>query len=185
MASITLVAVCFLCSCTAPQPPVVNGKDRVPVNTSPIEFSKPLIKEKDSRGDRSVAAESDIATHPELPKAKACSSYSPPISKTFIFTYPFGEYEVLKSEKFQDLVQEAGLAEIVLIRARTDGVLKTDSDEEVARNRALSMRSALLEHGISPLKINLNYASAMDYTSENDTTEGRAKNRRVEVHLFN
>lgn len=54
----------------------------------------------------------------------------------------------------------------------------------VALKRALSARKYLVDRGVSPLKIMVNFASAADYVTENITPEGRYQNQRVEIELI-
>ncbi|MBT84117.1 MAG: hypothetical protein CMN89_06475 [Sutterellaceae bacterium] len=49
--------------------------------------------------------------------------------------------------------------------------------------RALSARKYLVDRGVSPLKVMVNFASAADYVTENITPEGRYQNQRVEIEL--
>ena len=57
-------------------------------------------------------------------------------------------------------------------------------DEILALKRALSARKYLVDRGVSPLKIMVNFASAADYVTENITPEGRYQNQRVEIELI-
>jgi hypothetical protein len=41
----------------------------------------------------------------------------------------------------------------------------------------------LVDRGVSPLKVMVNFASAADYITENITPEGRYQNQRVEIEL--
>ena len=76
-------------------------------------------------------------------------------------------------------------AKRIIVRGRTDGLQPSATDEKIALNRALSAQRFLVNHGVSPLIIAVNYLSAGDYAADNNSAAGRAQNRRVDIDVFN
>lgn len=83
-----------------------------------------------------------------------------------------------------EMLADAKDAAMVTINGRTSTNKPSQRDEGLALARAVAARAWLVERGVSPLKIMLNYASATDYAADNTTTEGRKLNQRVEVEVF-
>jgi hypothetical protein len=73
---------------------------------------------------------------------------------------------------------QAALAQDVL------SIGELDEDEALALGRAVSAHSWLVKHGVSPLKIMINYVSAADFVADNSTPEGRRENQRVEIEVI-
>lgn len=83
-----------------------------------------------------------------------------------------------------EMLVDAKDAAMVTINGRTSTNKASLRDEALALARAVSARAWLVERGVSPLKIMINYASATDYAADNTTLEGRKLNQRVEVEVF-
>jgi outer membrane protein OmpA-like peptidoglycan-associated protein len=82
------------------------------------------------------------------------------------------------------VVPEAKTAETIEIRGRTDELGSAQLNEVLARNRALAVRDylhqkKLPEHTV----IRVSFKGACCYLAGNDTEEGRATNRRVEIEF--
>lgn len=75
-------------------------------------------------------------------------------------------------------------ASMIIINGRTSTDIPSGKDEYLAFSRAASARAWLIGHGVSPLKILINYASAADYLTENLTADGRYQNQRVEIEVI-
>jgi outer membrane protein OmpA-like peptidoglycan-associated protein len=75
-------------------------------------------------------------------------------------------------------------AQHIEVRGRTDAQITSNKDEQVALARAISARRFLVQNGVTPSKIGLNFVSGGDFVADNDTEEGRAKNRRVEIEVW-
>jgi outer membrane protein OmpA-like peptidoglycan-associated protein len=78
------------------------------------------------------------------------------------------------------LIEAAREATQVRIRGRADATGLPETNLQLARDRALSVRRLLVEGGIEPKKLHTSFARA-DYIASNETAEGRAQNRRVDV----
>jgi len=81
-------------------------------------------------------------------------------------------------------LQDAPNAALVTVRGRTSTNQPSAKDEALALARAISARNYLIKRGVSPLKISLNYASAMDFIADNSTPEGKLENQRVEIEMI-
>lgn len=158
-----------LAACSSPpEPPTVSGKDRKPISTAP---AMPQI-------DTSTAKPASLnATLVEPP---------PPASITVEAFFPFnGTKFILEDAKRTTLLQALPTAKRIEVRGRTDGKHPQAGDEKVALNRALAAQRFLIAHGVPASKISVNYVSAGDYVADNFSSDGRKKNRRVEIEVFN
>ncbi|MES2831615.1 MAG: OmpA family protein [Pseudomonadota bacterium] len=81
----------------------------------------------------------------------------------------------------QQLLQAARAGKRIEIRGRTDAAAPNAVDREIAMQRALNARVFLANNGIHPRKMQVNYMAAGDHVASNATSEGRARNRRVEI----
>ncbi|HEX7639010.1 MAG TPA: OmpA family protein [Burkholderiaceae bacterium] len=106
------------------------------------------------------------------------------MASTIIVPFGFNSAAFAPDEVQRLALADAPGAALVAVRARTSNDRATPSDEALALARALAARRYLVAHGVSPLKITINYSSASDYLVPNDTPEGRALNRRVEIEMF-
>lgn len=80
------------------------------------------------------------------------------------------------------LVSVAQAADLVKVRGRTDSVVPGSMDGQIAKARALSARSYLVDRGIDPVKIQVSSLAAGDFIAPN-TPEGKTINRRVEIEF--
>ena len=83
----------------------------------------------------------------------------------------------------ESILSDAANAALITVRGRTSTPTPSAKDETLGLARALSARKYLISHGVSPLKIAINYASAADFIADNSTPEGKLQNQRVEIEL--
>jgi outer membrane protein OmpA-like peptidoglycan-associated protein len=81
------------------------------------------------------------------------------------------------------VLDDAKNAALITVRGRTSTPIPSAKDEQLALSRAVSARKYLIERGVSPLKIHVNYASGSDFITDNSTPEGKRQNQRVEIEL--
>ena len=86
----------------------------------------------------------------------------------------------LSAEAKRAFVEAAGRADRIRIRGGVDNLGSAAANELLARRRALSMRRVLIDEGVAANKLHVD-AARPDYIASNDTPEGRAENRRVDV----
>lgn len=72
----------------------------------------------------------------------------------------------------------------VQVEGHTDSKGSEEYNQKLSERRALSVRKFLLKNGIASAKIKTQGFGELNPISENETEEGRAKNRRVEVKYF-
>jgi outer membrane protein OmpA-like peptidoglycan-associated protein len=71
---------------------------------------------------------------------------------------------------------------VIEIRGHTDATGSAEANRLLSQQRAMAVRNALIRFGIAPARITAN-GYGEDYPiAPNDTPEGRARNRRVELH---
>ncbi len=68
------------------------------------------------------------------------------------------------------------------IRGHTDSVGASEANRDLSQRRALAVRQYLVTLGISPGRLSAVGFGEDEPIATNDTAEGRAKNRRVEIH---
>lgn len=71
-----------------------------------------------------------------------------------------------------------------IVAGYTDNTGKMEVNERVANARANSVKSFLEGKGIAASRITAKGFPMQDYIASNDTKEGQAKNRRVEVYIY-
>ena len=96
-----------------------------------------------------------------------------------------GKYELLPiaKEKLNDVakaLQDQGYKEIV-VEGHTDSRGSETTNQELSLNRAQSVRTHLVSQGIESDKITAKGMGESHPVAPNDTPEGRANNRRVEL----
>lgn len=110
-------------------------------------------------------------------------TFGTPISSAVVVSFADNSSTFRPNTEQAAHLSDAKQAALVTIRGRTSTNTPSARDEALALARALSARSYLVAHGVSPLKIAVNFASAADFVANNLTPEGRRENQRVEVEL--
>ncbi len=106
-------------------------------------------------------------------------------SIVFRVTQPTGKTDFDVSPDLQaQLLKAAREAKHVEIRGRTDAQNDNAIDRQIALQRALHARRFLVSNGIAHNKIRWSFMPAGGFIADNKTTEGRAKNRRVEIETM-
>ena len=104
------------------------------------------------------------------------------INATLLRThFAFGSADVLLSEELrQRLIETARVAELVRIEGGADSLGAPEFNRQLALKRAHQVRQVLIDAGIARDKLTVS-AVTDQYIASNETPEGRAKNRRVDV----
>jgi type IX secretion system PorP/SprF family membrane protein len=71
----------------------------------------------------------------------------------------------------------------LVLDGHTDNVGDEDANLLLSKNRVEAVKSYLMSKGISEIRINVNYFGESKPIAENNTPEGRQKNRRVEFKI--
>jgi outer membrane protein OmpA-like peptidoglycan-associated protein len=101
----------------------------------------------------------------------------------FIFdTYSLTDSATMVIKKYYESLKEHPHA-IVQVTGHTDNIGSEAYNDILSRNRALSVAHYLMQLGIEKNNIQLNYKGESSPAAGNDTPEGRARNRRVELKI--
>ena len=71
----------------------------------------------------------------------------------------------------------------IRVEGHTDSVGSEKRNERLSRLRALSVKAFLVKHGVAASRISTKGFGSSKPIADNKTEEGRAKNRRVEIHV--
>jgi outer membrane protein OmpA-like peptidoglycan-associated protein len=176
--SILLLGACS----SPPKPPVVDGKDRHPINSAE-SLEVVALRAKPAETDEKLGAEqSRSIVAPMALQTATLPSRSHTVSAYFAYN---STKFYLNASSARQLIPMLAKARRIEIRGRTDGQHPTSADERVALSRALAAQRFLIGQGVSPAIISVNYVSAGDYVADNFAMSGRALNRRVEIEVFN
>lgn len=167
--SAVLLTCALLSACASPKPPTVNGWswNRQPVNSP--EAAAVLALRAD------MATEARPAHVVALSAAPMVSVYFPTNDATF---RPTNDQAASLRTLMRSYPRQ------IIVRGRTDGSRMTSGDERIAVRRAVAARNWLTSQGTSPARISVNYVSAGDYVADNDSSAGRARNRRVDIEAI-
>jgi outer membrane protein OmpA-like peptidoglycan-associated protein len=111
------------------------------------------------------------------------TSYKTPNSTTVIVHFKHKSATFMPTQEDEQTLADAPNAALITINGRTSTPRASYKDEKLSLARAVAARRYLIDHGVSPLKIAINYVSAADYIVEDFTPEAQKENRRVEIEL--
>ena len=102
--------------------------------------------------------------------------------------FDYDEYKLLPSSKVElnrlvNLLKNNPEMEI-RIQGHTDSQGDEEYNEKLSENRAKSVYNYLVEHGISKERLSYKGFGESQPIADNDTEEGRAKNRRTEFEVI-
>lgn len=166
----------LLSACSSvPRPPVPDGSNRHAVNSP---------KTAEVIALRAQLAESEERLRVVAAKMVLPAPVSP--SQTFTVYFPYNSTQFRLNDYDKDELRPLLMdARRIEVRGRTDGQRPSAADERIALNRALAAQRFLVEQGVSPAIISINYVSSGDYVADNSTSAGKARNRRVDIVVFN
>lgn len=152
------LSISTLSACSAPTPPAISGK------AEPINHQTSI-----------TPLEPEVVTVIQ----------SKPITRHYRLYYPYNIATTSRSPLLHDaILPEGRTAQRIRIIGRTDGRYPSKQDQWIAKQRAINIRNYLVARGISPERIDVNYAAATDYIADNTTKTGRENNRRVDVEII-
>jgi len=106
-------------------------------------------------------------------------------SMVFRYFFDIGGTGFLPSPVFTStLLRSIPLSKRVEIRGRTDADNPDDVNRNIANLRAQKVVELLNVSGVDSSKVTVDAQAAGGYLVSNDTAEGKQKNRRVEVEVF-
>ena len=107
------------------------------------------------------------------------------------------EFDNLLFETASDVIMQASLPELkriasfiatygysVRLAGHTDNIGKQEDNKVLSEQRAQAVRRQLIEYGCSPDKIQAFGYGDTQPVATNETEEGRALNRRVEITIY-
>lgn len=107
-------------------------------------------------------------------------------SVTLRVEFGFSSIDFKPSEELaRVLVPAVKSADRINLRGFTDSTVINEENKRIALARALAARRYLIAQGVEAKKIRTLYNSAGGFVVNNNTPEGRARNRRVEIELMN
>jgi hypothetical protein len=106
-----------------------------------------------------------------------------PVSTLVRVSYPDSSARFQPEPDVAEILADAKDASVVYVSGRTSTARPSARDEVLAFARAAAARKYLVDRGVSPLKIMVNYASATDFVADNSTPGGRLENQRVDIEL--
>jgi outer membrane protein OmpA-like peptidoglycan-associated protein len=197
---LALVAAGALSACAGPpKPPVPDESKRVPANDrrelAALQCSGDLVATKSALSDALLLAERASATAAALQlenarlqvayqAAAAQRALAPPSRVCSVFYKPSLTAIELNDSDAAKLLAEARKAAHIEIRGRTDGTVETTAESLVARQRAQLAQMWLIRGGVIPSRIVATWQPVGDHLGPNDSVEGRALNRRVEIEIY-
>jgi outer membrane protein OmpA-like peptidoglycan-associated protein len=102
--------------------------------------------------------------------------------------FEFGAYELL-DDSFIELNRlkeslNANPQMMILVKGHTDNIGNDARNQVLSENRANSVKQYLIEQGIDSTRIRINGMGSKSPIADNNTEEGREKNRRVEFEII-
>ena len=116
--------------------------------------------------------------------AEYSAALGAPISSLVRVSFPDSRTRFQPPSDVVDVLTDAKDAAMIYVSGRTSTSKPSARDEALAFARAAAARIYLIERGVSPLKIMVNYVSAADYIEDNSTVAGRLANQRVDIELI-
>lgn len=185
----------LLGACSAPpKPPTVDEARRRPINTETAVALQ--VCQNELQNTRIAATESDrqahlaqaslvqlSARHQLLASWQQRSERVANQRHTVRFAHASTQVDIAPDVR-ATLLAQARQAPLVLLRGRTDGLKDSLADSTLARARAEAVRDLLVAGGVDPGRIRSTFQPVGDHVAENQTAQGRALNRRVEIELY-
>jgi len=190
-----LTAALLLGSCAAPpKPPTVDETRRHPVNAAvlielqtckgDLQGSRILLNETARLAERANAMASRLLLEQQVQAARPPAEVEM-ANTVYTIRFGFGSTEVaVPAAETASLMAQVRASSLVMLRARTDGQIETPVESRIARERALAVRSYLVQSGADPSRIRMTWQPIGDTVADNGATSGRALNRRVEIELY-
>jgi outer membrane protein OmpA-like peptidoglycan-associated protein len=174
------------------KPPITNGNtnQRQPINSQEtaarLEFCAslgqevdPPVPEEEETPEPSPAplpVVAPVTVRPSLPEPPK------PYVTRFYFAKNKAEFKPAQ-EQVEELQSKLKGAERVEIRLRNDATQLSSAEEKLIWQQALAAKAFLLGQGATPQLIRLS-VFPVELSSENNTPEGKAELRRVEIAVF-
>jgi outer membrane protein OmpA-like peptidoglycan-associated protein len=173
--------LCPLDACPRPTPKTVGNRAQALAPTMPAADPPPAMTT--NSGATAGTPLVGVSAIPVQQLAEPAPAVPAP-SRTILVTFAPGASHLTTAaqQTLADILPEARRARVIEIRGRTDERGSVAFNDVLARNRALAVRDYLTAHNLAtPTTVRLSSRGACCYVAGNDTAEGRAANRRVEI----
>jgi outer membrane protein OmpA-like peptidoglycan-associated protein len=102
-----------------------------------------------------------------------------------LFAFNKSDLSPAAQSQLDSLMSKLQFADVVSIKVigHTDSVGSDEYNQALSERRASSVAAYLLSQGIAPSKLTSEGKGESQPLADNETDEGRAKNRRVELHI--
>jgi len=155
------------------------------VTKNELQNTRALLVETSRLAERSSAQLARMSLEQQRSSREAAVVVTPKGNRIYTVLFPSGSSSIdLTHEAFDTLRAEAYGAALVVIRGRTDGTRETPTESRIARERAAKMQAMLVTAGIDATKIHISHQPVGDHVVSQETPQGRAQNRRVEVEIY-
>lgn len=189
---------------SAPKPPAVDESTRRPANSTQAlelqacqhEVRNAQLREREYRW----IAESATRTRERLaglqraidamaPAAHVVSPSPAQGNSVYVLHFAYGSSRLdlagdMAGELAATLKRDTRDAPLVVLRGRTDGTSDSPAESRIAQSRAAAVRDYLVAAGVDPRRIRTTYQPVGDHLADNATSEGRGRNRRVEIEVY-
>lgn len=185
----------LLASCSAPpKPPKADESRKRPVNTamavelqvckSDLQNTRLRAIESGRLAETAALAQQSIAALRQA--VTVLQSGSGPLPNSIVTVrFDYGSTRVeIPADTARDLVSEAKSAPLILLRGRTDGRGDAPAESRIARARAAAVSDFLVAAGVDLSRIRATYQPSGDHAADNESAQGRALNRRVEIEIY-
>lgn len=188
--------IVLLSSCSSPpKPPLVDESRKRPVNTtmavelqtcrSDLANTRLGALESARAGEASRLALSETVRRQALFASGVQAAAAGQRNVLISVLFPFASTEVsIADPDAARLVGEAREAPLIVLRGRTDGVVDSIAESNVARRRARAVEDWLVRAGIGRERIRVTWQPVGDHAADNTTPGGRSLNRRVEIEIY-
>ncbi|MNN16173.1 Outer membrane porin F precursor [compost metagenome] len=102
-----------------------------------------------------------------------------------MFAFDSADLTAGSQQRLQSLLprlNELGVSRIKVV-GHTDNVGSDSYNQALSERRAASVAQYLISQGLAPQKVTSEGRGTSEPVAENDTEQGRAQNRRVDLHL--
>ena len=162
-----------------PQPPAPATWEQVP----PTQYTKPVAPTKQESLQK-PSPHSALDVMP-VPRHVALSGRDASHAAYFVRTFATNKTGfTLDAAGRENLLSLAAQARAIEIQGATDSYVADAPNKRVAYLRAHNVRKVLVEAGIDAAKIKTRAFAAGYFAAPNDTADGRAQNRRVQIIFF-
>ena len=160
---------------------IIDIEDACPLDPGPVEFNGC----PDTDGDGIIDIEDDCPNVPGVPEYNGCPPPPPPPALEVSVLFGTDIFSLNSEDKAElDALAEQMIADeslSVVAVGHTDNTGSEEYNQGLSERRAQSVKDYLVEKGVAADRISTKGFGETKPIATNDTDEGRAQNRRVDV----